>query len=77
MIVPPDRKLDLTGFPVDPGERVEVILLHHQDTGPVRTRESFRGSVLKFERPFDPMCEEDEFDALRNPGSVIDPNGNE
>jgi hypothetical protein len=72
--IPKDGKVDLSVVPVGPEEKVEIIVLYGKQSPSARTRESMLGTVLKYERPFDPVFDENEFDAIRRPESVIEPN---
>ena len=48
--VDPQGRVVLDHLPFHPGERVDVVVRSHDD---------LRGSVLRYEKPFDPVAEED------------------
>lgn len=60
------RQIEVTGEPIvitDNGKpTLEIRPLLQQKQDPL---EKLRGSVLWYERPFDPAAEEDEWEALR------------
>jgi hypothetical protein len=62
-IVSKNGTVQLEALPFPPGERVEVIVLARKDPAQTALR-TLKGSVLKFEQPFDPVAEED-WDALQ------------
>ena len=56
---PEDGKLALEDLPFQAGQKVEIIILSlPNDYHPLKD------SVLKYDRPFDPVCEED-WEALK------------
>lgn len=59
-----DGSVKVTALPFRPGERVEVIVLPAVARTPAEIEQSRRGSVLRYERPADPVAEED-WEALR------------
>lgn len=52
-----DGKLSLDHLPFRAGQSVEVIVL--PTTGPVPAAHPLRGSVLRYDRPTDPVAEAD------------------
>ncbi len=70
-----DGKIDLRSLPVKPGDTVEIVLLHGGSyKTATRTAESMRGSVLKFEDPLAPATDPDDWEAISDPDSVLNPN---
>jgi hypothetical protein len=63
-LVPSSGVLQLTGLPFSEGESVEVIVLERAATAPRQTWQSLKGSVLRYDRPTDPVAVED-WDALK------------
>jgi hypothetical protein len=67
--VEPGGTLTVRGLPLPAGEPVEVIVLAGRDPRPdghaEESRRRLRGSVLKDERPFDPVVPPEEWDASR------------
>jgi hypothetical protein len=66
-------RLELADLPFAAGERVEVIVLPAHPAAHPRPREFFRGTVLHYERPFDPVVDAEEWNAVDDPDSVGDP----
>lgn len=69
-VVTPDRTISVSGLPIAAGERVEVIILagdeRASDTPTTEdVRRKLRGSVLKYDHPFDPAVPPEEWDAVR------------
>lgn len=68
-IVGDGGSVTLRGLPLRAGELVEVIVLAGGATHPRGSidelRNRLRGSVLKDERPFDPVVPPEEWDAVR------------
>ena len=59
-----DGTLTLTGLPFHAGDRVEVVLLPRPKQAIDTDRHPLRGTVTQYDRPFDPVAEED-WEALR------------
>ena len=59
-----DGVLELNSLPFQAGEAVEVIILSREAPHAEALRGSLRGKVLRYERPTEPIAEED-WDALR------------
>jgi FtsP/CotA-like multicopper oxidase with cupredoxin domain len=55
--VDPQGRVVLDHLPFHPGERVDVVVRSHDDA--TQTAVELRGSVLRYEKPFDPVAEED------------------
>lgn len=62
--IPQDGVLALDSLPFRAGEAVEVIILSREDRKREAIRGSLRGQVLQYDRPAEPVAEED-WDALR------------
>jgi hypothetical protein len=62
--IPEDGVLELDALPFRAGEAVEVIILSREETKLETARGSLRGKVLHYDRPTEPVAEED-WDALR------------
>ena len=62
--IPKDGVLALDALPFRPGEAVEVIILSRDEPPRETARGSLRGKVLHYERPTEPVADED-WDALR------------
>lgn len=60
-------KIELGNLPFEQGTRVEVIVLQI-NASPKPTRESLRGSVHKYERPFDSAADPEDREASREAG---------
>jgi hypothetical protein len=60
-----DGKLSLEHLPFRAGQTVEVIVLPAATRVTPQPPESLRGSVLKYDRPFDPAVPEDDWEALK------------
>lgn len=56
--------VQLEALPFPPGELVEVIVLARKGPTPAMHQRSLKGSVLKYEQPFEPVAQE-EWDALQ------------
>jgi hypothetical protein len=59
-----DGVLALDALPFRAGEAVEVIIWSREEPKPEAIRGSLRGKVLHYDRPTEPVAEED-WDALR------------
>jgi hypothetical protein len=55
--VDPPGRVVLDHLPFRPGEKVDVVLRSHDEAA--RSSVDLRGSVLRYERPFDPVADED------------------
>jgi hypothetical protein len=55
--------LELDALPFRAGDAVEVIILSREEPPPEAIRGSLRGKVLHYDRPTEPVAEED-WDAL-------------
>ena len=62
--IPQDGILELDALPFQAGEAVEVIILSREEHKRETVRGSLRGKVLQYDRPTEPVAEED-WDALR------------
>ena len=62
--IPEDGILALDSLPFRAGEAVEVIILSRDEPPREKVRGSLRGKVLHYERPTEPVADED-WDALR------------
>ena len=62
--IPEDGVLELDALPFRAGEAVEVIILSREEPKPETAHGSLRGKVLHYDRPTEPVAEED-WDALR------------
>jgi hypothetical protein len=62
--IPQDGVLELDSLPFRAGEAVEVIILSREGHKREAIRGSLRGKVLQYDRPTEPVAEED-WDALR------------
>ena len=71
-VVQPDGSIDIRALHLKPGDRVRLTVVDNSDSK--RTRESFIGSASKYDRPFEPACDPNDWDAVRDPDSVVDPN---
>jgi hypothetical protein len=63
-IVSKNGTVQLEALPFPPGELVEVIVLARKGSTPATRLRSLKGSVLKYEQPFEPVAEE-EWDVLQ------------
>ena len=63
-IVSQNGTVQLEALPFPPGELVEVIVLARKGPTPATRLRSLKGSVLKYEQPFEPVAEE-EWDVLQ------------
>jgi hypothetical protein len=59
-----DRTLLVKDVPFDPGEQVEVIVMEHAKGGATDRWRALQGSVIRYERPADPVGE-DDWEALK------------
>ncbi len=61
--------LVLEGLPFQSGERVEIIILEHPQTPstvlPSNPAYPLKGTILKYEDPFEPAVPAEDWDALR------------
>ena len=57
-----DGNLTLRSLPFPPGEVVEVIVLASPKERASQTKDSLRGSVLRYDRPTDPV-DDDEWES--------------
>ena len=71
-VVKPDGSIDVRPLHLTPGLRVRQTIL--SDGSQARTRESFIGSVSRFDRPDEPAAESGEWEAISDPDSILDPN---
>lgn len=64
VIVKEDGSIDISGLPFAPGVRVEVVVT---DMAPFQSEAEYplRGTPYKYENPFGPAVEEDDWEALR------------
>ncbi len=62
--IPQDGVLELDSLPFREGEVVEVIILSREGHRREAIRGSLHGKVLQYDRPTEPVAEED-WDALR------------
>ncbi len=60
-IISRNSELVLKGLPFQPGETVEVLILPRQKNKNYKTgnAESLKGAVLKYEKPFEPVAQDD------------------
>ena len=63
-VVSKNGTVQLEGLPFPPGELVEVIVRARQEPAGMADPRTLKGTVLKFELPFEPVAEE-EWDALQ------------
>ena len=63
-VVSKNGTVKLEALPFPPGELVEVIVRTRQGSAPTARPHTLKGTVLKFELPFEPVAEE-EWDALQ------------
>lgn len=63
-VVSKNGTVQLEGLPFPPGESVEVIVRARKAQAPATRPRSLKGTVLKFELPFEPVAAE-EWDALQ------------
>lgn len=63
-VVGPDGTLKMTGL--QPGERVHVILLRSDSDQAVVDPAKYRREDFHYERPFDPACDPNDWEALRD-----------
>ena len=59
-----DGRLVLANLPFQPGAAVEVIVLPRPDNGPPANPYPLRGKPAHYDRPFEPIAEED-WEALK------------
>jgi ABC-type molybdate transport system ATPase subunit len=69
-VVTEGQSISVSGLPIAAGERVEVIILAGVGLAPDAptgddVRRRLRGSVLKYDHPFDPAVPPEEWDAVR------------
>jgi hypothetical protein len=60
--VDPAGRVVLDHLPFQPGEKVDVVIRSHDirsHDGASQAPVDLRGSVLRYEKPFDPVAEED------------------
>ena len=62
--MPKDGVLQLHALPFRAGEAVEVIILSREEPQPEVMRGALRGKVVRYDRPTEPVAE-DDWDALR------------
>jgi hypothetical protein len=69
--VSPDGSLVITGIPFQPGEEVEINIksLPKERTG--KDPYSLRGSVLKYDHPFEPAAPPEDWDAISGRGMEL------
>lgn len=58
-VIQPGGKIILETLPFKEGKQVEVIILEKAIPADNRKFESLKGSVKRYDRPFDPVAEED------------------
>ena len=63
-VVSKNGTVQLEGLPFPPGELVEVIVRVRKGPEPMARPHTLKGTVLKFEMPFEPIAAE-EWDALQ------------
>jgi hypothetical protein len=63
-VVSKNGTVQLEALPFPPGELVEVIVRARKGSAPMARPRTLKGTVLKFELPFEPVAEE-EWDALQ------------
>jgi hypothetical protein len=63
-VVPKNGEVHLERLPFQPGDTVEVIVLLHNGKSLLTKSESLAGSVLRYDRPLEPVSE-DEWNALQ------------
>lgn len=59
-----DGTLKLTGL--EPGKRVRVVLFRSSDDDAAVDPQKYRRSDFHYERPFDPACDPNDWEALRD-----------
>ena len=59
MTVGQDRTLVVRDVPFRPGDQVEVLVTERQENSPSQRWQKLQGSVLKYDRPTDPVGEDD------------------
>ena len=57
-VVGSDKTLTLKDLPFNEGEEIEVIVLGRKNGGKNKKASSLRGTLLKYEEPFEPVAEE-------------------
>jgi hypothetical protein len=68
-IVEKDGSVTVRGVPFREGERVEVIILPHEhEPSKSNLQYPLRGSVRRFDQPFDPAADASDWGALGDAG---------
>lgn len=58
-VIEPGGKIKLEALPFQEGKQVEVIILEKATPSDNRRFKALKGSVKRYDRPFDPVAEED------------------
>jgi len=64
-IIGREGDLRISGLPFREGERVEVVILRAEPEPGTNPADALRGSILKDERPFDPVVPVEDWEAAR------------
>ncbi len=63
--VQPNGKIILENLPFDVGKMVEIIVLETNDKTEQETKNPLRGTLLKYEDPFEPAVPLEDWEALK------------
>jgi len=55
----------LENLPFEEGKTVEIIILEANEKGVVIKPNPIKGSLLKYDNPFEPACPPEDWEALR------------
>jgi hypothetical protein len=58
-------KLSLQNLPFKKGDRVEIIILERSPSKPDSNFSSLRGTVIRYDDPFEPATSPDDWEALQ------------
>lgn len=58
-------ELHIRDLPLRAGDRVQVVVIPKQAVDPTADRYPLRGTAVRYDRPFDPACDPDEWEANR------------
>ena len=64
-VIESDGSLSARNLPFQPGDRVEVIILAKDSNGASRPRYPLHGSAYRFDDPFTPVVDPDEWEVNR------------
>lgn len=64
-VVLPNGLISIENVPFEEGESVEVIILESRKSDGDKVHHSLKGSVLRYDSPFEPACSPEDWEALK------------